>query len=244
MRSEKFGQGGVGQADNSETPDMMKERLLERVDELIKMGNGVLRTRRSVNKSQELVDRGAMAGFRSASLSFIERVYDDREHAYYVGFSKTTDSHFPSNVEAGLEILKAIRDEIAGDWLFEVKSLVTAEVFNDYLEMAEYLLQEHYKDAAAVITGSTLEEHLRQLCRKNGIPVTRQKEGKDVPLKADVLNSELAKADVYSKLDQKTVTAWLDLRNKAAHGEYDGYNADQVKGMIASVTEFMARAGV
>ncbi len=37
--------------------------------------------------------------------------------------------------------------------------------------MAEYLLKEGYKDPAAVITGSTLEEHLRKLCIKNGIDI-------------------------------------------------------------------------
>lgn len=121
---------------------------------------------------------------------------------------------------------------------------MTAEVFTDYIEMAEYLLEEEYKDAAAVIAGSTLEEHLRQLCKKNGIPVVRQKDGKDVPMKADQVNADLAKAGVYTMLDQKLVTAWLDLRNKAAHGEYNGYNADQVKAMIAGITEFMARVSV
>ena len=124
------------------------------------------------------------------------------------------------------------------------QGLVTAEVFADYMEMAEYLLESGYKDPAAVIAGSTLEEHLRQLCRKNGIPIVRQKDGKDVPLKADQLNSNLTKAEVYSTLDQKQVTAWLDLRNKAAHGEYGEYNADQVKGMITGITEFMARVAV
>jgi len=89
-----------------------------------------------------------------------------------------------------------------------------------------------------------LEEHLRQLCNKNGIAVTRTKNEKDVPLKADMLNSELAKADVYTKLDQKQVTAWLGLRNKAAHGEYDEYNEDQVRNMISGVVEFMARVAV
>jgi len=184
-----------------------------------------------------------MKGFRSASLSFMERVYGEK-HPHFKEFFKTADGSYPEDVERGLGILRAIRGEIAGGWLFTVKGLVTAEVFTDYMEMAEHLLESNYKDPAAVIAGSTLEEHLRQLCRKNGIPVVRQKDGKDVPLKADLLNSELTKAGAYTMLDQKLVTAWLDLRNKAAHGEYGEYNADQVKGMITGITEFMARVAV
>ena len=40
------------------------------------------------------------------------------------------------------------------------------------------------------------------------------------------------------------ITGWLDLRNKAAHGHYGEYTADQVKNLLSSVTEFMARVSV
>ena len=68
-----------------------------------------------------------------------------------------------------------------------------------------------------------------------------EKNDKLVPVKAERLNSDLAKKGVYSRLDQKMVTAHLDLRNDAAHGHYNKYNNDQVKNMLTSVTEFMAR---
>jgi hypothetical protein len=105
------------------------------------------------------------------------------------------------------------------------------------MEMAEHLLDQGYKDPAAVITGSVLEEHLRKLCDKHGIIVSQG--GK--PKKADALNAELAGANVYSKLDQKNVTAWLDLRNKAAHGKYGEYTKDQVALLIQSVRDFITR---
>jgi flagellar biosynthesis chaperone FliJ len=85
---------------------------------------------------------------------------------------------------------------------------------------------------------------LRQLCTRNAIATEIEKDDKQIHKKADRLNSELAKNEVYSKLDQKMVTAWLDLRNKAAHGKYDEYTEDQVKNMLVAVTEFMARVAV
>ena len=66
-------------------------------------------------------------------------------------------------------------------------------------------------------------------------------DGKLRPVKADTLNAKLVKATIYSKLDQKNVTAWLDLRNKAAHGEYTEYTAEQVVLLISGVREFAAR---
>ena len=109
------------------------------------------------------------------------------------------------------------------------------------MEMAEYFLSEGYKDPAAVIIGGVLEEHLRQLCQKNSIPITNTKGGKAVPVKANQLNQDLVKAGQYNKLEMKNVIAWLDLRNKAAHGEYDKYDESQVKGMLQGVMGFITR---
>ena len=107
--------------------------------------------------------------------------------------------------------------------------------------MAEHLLIEKYKDASAVMIGSVLEEHLRQLCDKNNIQVIEVKNGKSIPKKADLLNAELTGNSIYSKLDQKSITSWLDLRNKAAHGKYSEYNIQQVELMLQGVTEFITR---
>ena len=107
--------------------------------------------------------------------------------------------------------------------------------------MADHLHYQKYKDAAAVVAGSVLEEHLRQLCAAASLPVEDSSQGRSLPRKADSLNADLAKAGKYSKLDQKTVTAWLDLRNKAAHGKYSEYTIEQVALMLAGVREFISR---
>jgi hypothetical protein len=79
--------------------------------------------------------------------------------------------------------------------LQSISELIHADIFADFLEMADYLLEQGYKDPAAVITGSVLEEHLRKLCDKNGIDTTQNNR----PKKADTLNSELASANVIFK---------------------------------------------
>ena len=134
-------------------------------------------------------------------------------------------------------VAKALRHDIAEGNLRTLTELVHAAVFADFLEMAKQLLESGYKDAAAVICGSTLESHLRELCKKFGIAT----EVNGRPKKADKMNSELAKATAYSALDQKSVTAWLGLRNKAAHGEYGEYDENQVDVLISGVEHFVAR---
>lgn len=219
---------------------MNLDDIVQRVDQIIDLGRKVLATRHRSNYDDTLwIDSAKMKGFRSSALSFIERVYGSR-HPHYMEFSSVSHYH-PEDVEAGIAIMEAIRDEISGGWLFSVKNLITAEIFADFMEMAEHLLAEGYKDPAAVMAGSVLEEHLRQLCLRNQIEIEVDSKGKMKPKKADRLNSELSQAEVFGKLDQKAVTTWLDLRNKAAHGKYNEYTAEQVQNMIHGITEFVAR---
>ncbi len=133
--------------------------------------------------------------------------------------------------------LKALRRDYDAGYFTRVQGLIRAEVFADFLEMARHLLDQGYKDPAAVLAGGVLEDHLRTLCAAHGISTSTA--GR--PKKADAMNAEIAGAEVYNKLDQKNVTAWLELRNRAAHGQYDQYTADQVATMIAGVQEFAAR---
>lgn len=134
-------------------------------------------------------------------------------------------------------LLGAIREDFLAGFVRTLTETIHADLFSDFLEMAEHLAAEGYKDAAAVIAGGALEVHIRQLCQKYSIPT--EQGGR--PKKADQMNAELAQANAYSKLDQKSVTAWLDLRNKAAHAKYLEYNKDQVELFIAALREFLTR---
>ena len=178
------------------------------------------------------------AALRAAGLAFIEATFG-RDHSYYGEFDKGLENSHDYHGKYALGVLTAIRDQIHGGWMETTRGLVTAEVFADFLEMAAHLLDEKYKDAAAVVMGSVLEEHLRQLCAAGGISIEDSSHG--VLRKADGLNAELARTGKYSKLDQKQVTAWLDLRNKAAHGKYAEYTNEQVILMLAGVRDFVSR---
>jgi uncharacterized protein (DUF2164 family) len=59
-------------------------------------------------------------------------------------------------------MLQAHRQDYEAGYLQSVVELVHADIFADFLEMADYLLQQGYKDPAAVITGSVFGAHLRE----------------------------------------------------------------------------------
>ena len=223
---------------------MHLEDLIQRIDQLIRNADEVIQTEKKLERVVgTFVDEELFHAFRAASLSFLAMTFG-RDHTLYDEFnSQTKRSGFRSSHSArvGRGILSAAREELAGGWLTTTKGLVSAEIFSDFLEMAQHLLDEGYKDPAAVMAGSVLEEHLRQLCQKHGIPTEATKQGRPQPKKADALNADLAKKEVYNRLDQKNVTAWLDLRNKAAHGKYQEYTEEQVALMLQSLSDFMVR---
>lgn len=211
--------------------------LISRIDFLIANGKTALAGKKYSDYTA-YVETGLYAGFRSSSLSFISGLYGEK-HTYYREFNSNVNNSYDYNIESGVNILMSIKNEVENGWLTTIKELVTAEVFSDFLEMSKHLLDEKYKDASAVMIGSVLEEHLRQLCAKNSIDITIVKGSDVIPKKADLLNSELLKAGVYGVLEQKNVTAWLDLRNRAAHGKYSEYKIEQVDLMYQGVLNFI-----
>jgi hypothetical protein len=213
---------------------MKTNELLIRIDFIIAKGKASLSATYIDDKFAEY------AGFRSSALSLISSIVGE-SHIYYKEFKHHVSNSYEYCIQAGINILQTLRHEIEQGWLLSFKQLVTAEVFSDFLEMSKYFLDEGYKDPAAVMIGSVLEEHLRQLCNNNGIDLFYLKGDDQIPKKANSLNIDLAKDKVYEKLDHKSVTAWLDLRNSAAHGKYNEYTIEQVELMYQGVLNFVSR---
>ncbi len=134
-------------------------------------------------------------------------------------------------------VAKTIKHDLENGLLVNFRAIAQADIFSDFLEMGEYLLQEGYKDAAAVIISSVLENGLRKLAEQNNVAVVTES-GKQLTI--DPLNAELAKREVYSKLIQKQITSWAHIHNKAAHGEYGEYNREQVQMMLLFVQNFVS----
>lgn len=117
---------------------------------------------------------------------------------------------------------------------------MSTEVFSNFLEQAGYLLAEGYKDAAAVMIGSVLEQNLRQLCNEFSIDTAKNNKKKK-HISANDMNILLRKHNVYNIVDYKNIESCLGLRTCAAHGHYNEYSHDQVNNMLKIVLEFLAR---
>lgn len=134
-----------------------------------------------------------------------------------------------THAERQRAVVAAVRDDYDGGFLLPARSLARAEVFDTELELAKELLQQGYDLPAAIVARTVLETALRGLCDQFGISHG----------KLDTMNSALAKAQAYSVLVQKKVTAMSDVGNSAAHGKRDKFNAADVEELISGVERFL-----
>jgi hypothetical protein len=199
---------------------------------------------RNFSATPEVVFRPETHEVANLLISGVQRLAPPNS-SYRSELKATLESHGTGNPEmVGIKclgMLTALRKDIEAGRLRSFEELLHADLFADFLEMAQHLLDEgNYKDPAAVICGSVLEEHLRKLAAKHSIPTVKP-DGIHAVLAA-TLNAELAKVQAYSKIDEKNVTAWLALRNEAAHGHYAKYTLQEVVDMLQNVRHFLARA--
>lgn len=140
-------------------------------------------------------------------------------------------------------ILQALISDYENDRFGTFEELVHAAVFDDLLEQARYLMAEGYMLPSAVIAGATLEEHLRQLADRHGIPLAITKNGRSSPKAASLLNDDLLKVHAYSQPEWRQNQVWIDIRNDAAHGkpEFANRTKSEIEKMVDGVREFIMR---
>ena len=218
------------------------ERVAAELQDLIATGEKLIATASSAQggvKGTELVEVMAWASRAGHTVTMVSGengVHSQicRRALEYEGFTNI----YPGNYKHLCEIqgaLRAVQHDLEGGLLFDIRKLVQADIFADFLQMAEYLLNEGYKDASAVLIGGVLEDSLRKLSDSKGLPLVSSN-GRTLTI--DPLNAGLAKAGVYPPLTQKQITTWANLRNDAAHGNYVKYSAEDVRQMLIFVQRF------
>ena len=211
------------------------QRFKVRIGRLLEKGSTVLGTH-SPNPPNVIgfptLDPGSFAEWRAQSLSLLTDLLG-ADHVYTTDFVQKVGKGYTSSVEAGLGILKAVAEDLDDGLLTDVQTLVSAEVFTDFLGMAEHLLERGYKDPAASLCGAVLEQGLRRVAANEGIKVRDRDD-------LSALNQKLASKEVYTRLVQKRVTLWTDVRNAADHGKFSHYSKTDVEEMHRGVASFLA----
>lgn len=155
-----------------------------------------------------------------------------KESIHYTTFEQRFRHLVYESVGVALGIMKAAKDDYEHNYLFDIRSLIQAEVFDDFLEQAMHLLERGYHGPAAVIAGCVLEDGLRRLCVQNSVPVPSR-------TTIEPMNVALVKSDVYGVVLKGQISALATIRNTAAHGKWNEFDTKDVEQMISDVQIFM-----
>jgi len=147
-----------------------------------------------------------------------------------------------SEVDRLYGMVLGLKSDYEDGMLESLTHMVEAEITSDYLDQAEQLLAQTKKASldhipAAVLTGAILEDNIRRLCQRQN-PAIPIKAGKNFK-KLNTMIDDLKKAGVYNELKAKQLRAWADIRNAAAHGQFEQFNNNDVEQMLAGVRQFL-----
>lgn len=195
-----------------------------------------------IGKSYATIDSRNSPGFletapywewRSQTAAFLDDVLGP-QHTYTKTFEQVPKNQQRFEVERGRGILLALQSDLMSGNLTDVATIVSAEVFADFLEMSQHLLDHGYIHAAASLTGAVLEDGLRRIALKVAIPLD-QKEN------LTTLNNKCAAKQIYTVITKKKIEVWTVVRNNADHGHFDKNSKKDVREMHDGVAEFLSQ---
>ena len=199
---------------------------------LIEKGEAVLSSTSS-RFGGDIVDIQPYAEWRSQSVVLLARVFGE-SHAYPAMFqAEVTERNYTTATQAGIGILRAALEDVAQGHLSTLQDMATAEVFSDFLDQADHLLQNGYLAPAASLAGAVLENGLRSTANHSGVTVRTRDD-------LSSLNNKLADKKVYSRLRQRQIAVWTEVRNTADHGHFDRLVESDVADLIKGARSFLA----
>lgn len=214
----------------------MNKLIVQRFAELDNKAKAILEAKTFDFRSDEgvsyhKVNSPDVTAWSTSVLNLLQRVFtEDAVHFKQFQERFVSFSGWESGFRECMAVFQSAKEDYEGGYLFNMRSLIQAEVFDDALEQATELLKAGYKDPACVVAGVTLETTLKELCSRHGL----------THAKMDKMNADLCKAGIYNMGMQKQITAWADRRNKAAHGDWTAYSDADVEDLIRGVNRLIA----
>jgi len=239
-------------------PPMLNKKYLRRFSEMISYGEGIEKeikispgkikqgfVKRNIyrEKDKQVIDKAAFFQWKVNCVSLISQIIPSH-HIHHKSVEVFRDlMPVVDHLRWGLSTLKALKEDFRRGFLGDLLLQVESELVADYMGQAENLLKEGQLGKfdhvpAAVLCGALLEKALRDFCDKQEPPISKTKQNGD-PKSLNPLIDDLKKAGVFNEAKAKQLRAWTDIRNHAAHGEFDQFTRKDVEQMIKGVKNFL-----
>jgi hypothetical protein len=129
--------------------------------------------------------------------------------------------------------IESIKSAIDNGLINEIEEIINAETFSNLLEQAEYLFDQDYFIASAILCRAVIEEKLKEKCELTQSEITREK-----PTVNDYSMS-LYKSQIIDKVMMKNIEYLASIGNNAAHNLPVAKN--DVQSLISGTKEILLR---
>jgi hypothetical protein len=240
-------------------PPSVLNKYLDRFDELIQEGERIYKVVKDIPTvhfrtsgevirpltPQELEDQQKIEGWNVSYLSLLDQIISPKSVHRKLLDEKTERVPMPPHLlNTRISRLKGLKDDFQKGFLGDLGLEIEAAISADYMGQAEQLLAEGQSGKydhvpAAVLAGSVLEKSLRTLCDKQSPSISTVND-KGKPLTLNSLINVWKQNNLFNELTAKQLRAWADIRNSAAHGQFEEFNRSQVDQMIRGINDFLA----
>ncbi len=206
----------------------MVKKLLDRANELLADGD-VLREQYRVDADEQGQEQKEDVHVNGT------RWLRSCEHFFDVALMPTFEEKFREITAEGwlspwtlarlVGIVQSARDELEKGFMFKIKHLVHADLFDSLVGQAEALLEEGHRIASGVMGRIVIEQWLGDEAEKTGIALSGDE-------KASAVNDRLKKEGVFSKPKWFQIQGLLAVGNSAAHGKTDEFEDGDVRRML------------
>jgi hypothetical protein len=165
----------------------------------------------------------------TSALNIIRAAFGDSSpHAQHFAAAYAKCSGWREHVDAMKGIFSAAKADYDGGYAFSLNSLISGEIYGDFVTLAKASLSEGHKDVAAVLACAALEDALKRYASLNGLVVS------DSSMQA-VVNALKSKGLVGGA--QKTfLDAMPKIRDYAMHANWEKITPQDV-GSVLGFTE-------
>lgn len=127
-----------------------------------------------------------------------------------------------------VKIVESIKNKFESS-LFDIRTLLQADLFDNELEAAEELLNKGFLRGAGAITGVVLEGHLSEVCGQHDVKLGRKKKT------ISNLNNALKKNNVIDTKTWRKIQHLGDIRNLCDHKKKKDPETDDIEELIKGV---------
>lgn len=175
----------------------------------------------------------------ASTLSILSKVYgEENQHVKdfiekNTSYRRLTSHPYQKLLNCCIGKLSAVESDIKFGLLETIEREISGEVFSDFIKAANTSFNEGYKDIAAVLGCAALEDLLKRLAKLNSIDV-------DDRTMSDVVNA-LKKQGIIKGAQTSLVSAYVTLRNKTFHAQWDKIENADVKSLIGFTEEMLIK---